>query len=292
MKKTILIAIAFLICGIAWPQKGEIIYTEFEPDSIVHYCFVENQPNLPLNLDLNQDGVIESRFTCEESVHFMLDAVLRCDPEWRFRLPYQIYHIDNAVPIVGDTIQIGDTIPNIEGSWTRAYRFKYNRYNYQYPYQQVCPAPDSHYYISVKHEVEGGYCYGWIDSHIFISEDPVINGSFDGQEIYITIFSMAYCTIPNYPLRVGQTSFTWNLEENESAASATLHPNPTNGLVTITGENLRQAEMFNLLGQRVAEVQCEGNPMTVDISGLPAGLYFVNVTDEQGRKCVRKVVKE
>jgi hypothetical protein len=30
----------------------------------------------------------------------------------------------------------------------------------------------------------------------------------------------------------------------------------------------------------------------VDISALPAGVYFVNLTDAEGRKCVKKVVKE
>jgi hypothetical protein len=63
-------------------------------------------------------------------------------------------------------------------------------------------------------------------------------------------------------------------------------------MVTITGLNLRQAEVVNTLGQRVAAVKGEGNQLSVNISNLPAGIYFVNVTDEEGRKCVRKVVKE
>lgn len=72
----------------------------------------------------------------------------------------------------------------------------------------------------------------------------------------------------------------------------TVYPNPTNGMVTITGLNLRQAEVVNTLGQRVAIVHGEGNQLSINISNLPAGIYFVNITDEEGRKCVRKVVKE
>lgn len=71
-----------------------------------------------------------------------------------------------------------------------------------------------------------------------------------------------------------------------------VHPNPTKGLVTITGKGLRQAEVFNTLGQRVTTVQGKGETLQFDISRLPAGVYFVSITDEEGRKCTRKVVKE
>ncbi|MBR1513295.1 MAG: T9SS type A sorting domain-containing protein [Bacteroidales bacterium] len=75
-------------------------------------------------------------------------------------------------------------------------------------------------------------------------------------------------------------------------AFATLHPNPTTGMVTVTGENLRQAEVVNALGQHVATAKGVGESLKIDISNLPAGVYFVNITDAEGRKCVRKVVKE
>jgi len=272
-------------------QQGEIIYTDFEPDSIVHYT-VSVGTNRPMSFDLDKDGTVDFTFTCEGMPHFMLSSVLRCDPSWRFRLPYLIYHVDDAVPIEGDTIRIGDTIQNIESSWTHAYRFQYNRYDYEHPYQQTCPDPDSHYYISVRHAVEDGYCYGWIDSHVFISEDPVVNGSFYGQEIIITVFGMAYCTIPNYPLRVGQTSLDTGIDELGATAFANIYPNPTNGQVTIMGKDLKSVEVLNILRQRVATAQGKDKTLQIDLADLPAGVYFVNITDEEGRKCVKKVVKE
>ena len=39
-------------------------------------------------------------------------------------------------------------------------------------------------------------------------------------------------------------------------------------------------------------VQGKGETLQIDIANLPAGVYFINITDEEGRKCVRKVVKE
>lgn len=81
-------------------------------------------------------------------------------------------------------------------------------------------------------------------------------------------------------------------EHSAEQAFATLHPNPTTGLVTVIGKDLKDAEVHNALGQRVATATGEGERLTVDLNGLPAGVYFVNITDKEGRKCVRKVVKE
>ena len=71
-----------------------------------------------------------------------------------------------------------------------------------------------------------------------------------------------------------------------------IYPNPTRGLIIVEAEGLRQIEVLNTLGQRVATATSEGETLHIDISQLPAGIYFVNITDSEGRKCVRKVVKE
>ena len=71
-----------------------------------------------------------------------------------------------------------------------------------------------------------------------------------------------------------------------------VYPNPTNGQVTITGENLRKAEVINMLGQRAATATGEGEMLHIDITNLPEGIYFVSVTDVNGRKYVCKVMKE
>jgi hypothetical protein len=42
----------------------------------------------------------------------------------------------------------------------------------------------------------------------------------------------------------------------------------------------------------VATARGEGETMRIDLSELPIGVYFVNITNKEGRKCVQKVVKE
>ena len=142
--------------------------------------------------------------------------------------------------------------------------------------------PERQDYHAIKFEKEGNCYYGWFRTHAILTGQIWSFWSFDKS---------AYCTIPDYPLRVGQTSLSEGFEEN-SPASATIHPNPTKDFVTITGESLRLAEMVNMLGQQVFNMQGKGNELQIDMTALPAGIYFVNIIDEEGRKCVRKVVKE
>ena len=58
-----------------------------------------------------------------------------------------------------------------------------------------------------------------------------------------------------------------------------LHPNPATGMVTITGEGIREVEINNLLGQRVTQKECpEGvESLTLSLEGLPQGIYLVHV---------------
>ena len=121
---------------------------------------------------------------------------------------------------------------------------------------------------------------------LFVFDEDYLNrqnielcGEMDVRRIEIH-----YTNTPMPNFTVGEQSATQDF--------CTLHPNPTNGQVTITGKDLKQSEVFNMLGQRVATAKGEGEQMTVDISALPAGIYMVNVTDKDGHKCVRKVVKE
>ena len=47
-----------------------------------------------------------------------------------------------------------------------------------------------------------------------------------------------------------------------------------------------------MLGQKLLGVKGKGDELHIDMADLPAGVYFVTVTNEEGRRCVRKVVKK
>ena len=142
--------------------------------------------------------------------------------------------------------------------------------------------------ICVKRHSGNSNYYGWFRAYNGYISYP--NG---GIRSFIGLDKYAFCTVPDYPLRWGQTDIL-GIEENGETnnAFAVIHPNPTTSLITVTGKNLQQAEVLNMLGQRILSVPGKGNELHIDMATLPVGVYFVSITDEEGRKCVRKVVKE
>ena len=130
-------------------------------------------------------------------------------------------------------------------------------------------------FYAFRHEAEDGIHYGWMYVH---------------EEYYNLncIRGMGYCTLPDTPIQWGQTEL-WGVEETEANAFATLQPNPTTGIVTITGVKASEVHVFNALGQLVKTVQ---NTNEVSLEGLPPGVYLLRVTLEGGKVFSDKVVKE
>ena len=81
-------------------------------------------------------------------------------------------------------------------------------------------------------------------------------------------------------------------ENNEETSPYKVYPNPTNKTLTLYGENISRIEILNALGQKVSEIECCEDEITIDISSQPNGIYFLNITDKKGEKITKKVVKE
>lgn len=85
----------------------------------------------------------------------------------------------------------------------------------------------------------------------------------------------------------------WPVSVNEhKQVSFSLYPNPSNDDITIAGNNLQTVSIINTLGQIVHWQKASAEKTLVDISSLNVGMYFVTVTDKQGAKVTKKVVKE
>ncbi len=272
--KLLTFLLTFLTITSVNAQQGEIIYREFDPPlEIVQNIY---GPAQSLELDFDGDGETDHRFYGESDRWHEFDVMEVSLNGWETRLVY----LDENDP---NTFDANDTlIPNAPNGWRRGPNFAY------YHFPNLNANGIYHETWGMHIEIDDKDYYGWY--HGYGMEGREYSGGPYLYKIYID--KIAFCTIPDFPLCYGQTSLTVGVNENELSSFATLHPNPTTSQVTITGQNLKTAEVFNTLGQHVATAMGDGERLTVDLCGQPAGIYFVKITDKGGRKCVRKVVKE
>ena len=253
MKKIMIIIATLLGCVFTQAQENNIIYKLYEPDT----CFMLTYPDT-VYWDLNQDG--------SHDIYFYL--ISSSTGDMTYMNPVSQWKWSNSIKVdqnlwqpLTDTTTINESL-----YWESGYSFINN---YETP---------EWWYFAFRHQAEDGLHYGW--AHIKCT----------GYRKFC-ISGMGYCTLPDQPIRWGQTELL-DVNETKSSVFASIHPNPTSSMVTVTGESLRQAEVLNILGQQVLSVQGKGNELQINMVALPAGIYFVNITDEEGRRCVRKVVKE
>ena len=81
--------------------------------------------------------------------------------------------------------------------------------------------------------------------------------------------------------------------EEYSSLDIKLFPNPTNSTITLQTETpLSQAWLTDLAGRKLMLLQPNGTQWQADLSTLPHGMYLVEVFTEEGKRGVRKVVRE
>lgn len=82
------------------------------------------------------------------------------------------------------------------------------------------------------------------------------------------------------------------IDESNDNEFFSISPVPSTGVFFVTGENLKHIDIFDALGKQVASLSTQGNQTSIDLSQQPAGIYFVNVTDNNGRKHAKKIIKQ
>ena len=145
-------------------------------------------------------------------------------------------------------------------------------------------------YIALRKPIAAdSYVYAWV--MFSIDAGPFVNNNWPYGRC--TIHCYAYCNIPDYPLRFGQTCLDWQVQENENQQKYRISPNPAEDKLTIRGSDIVAAELFTPSGQRVNV----GNRQSVDVyqfnlDDLPAGIYVVRIIDADGNIHSEKVVKQ
>ena len=70
-----------------------------------------------------------------------------------------------------------------------------------------------------------------------------------------------------------------------------IYPNPTQGQITVQGQDIVRVEISAVNGQKIKEIQSTANYFNIDIKNEAKGLYFVKVTTKQG-VVLQKIILE
>ena len=65
------------------------------------------------------------------------------------------------------------------------------------------------------------------------------------------------------------------------SSSVTVFPNPTTNRFTVEGQGLKHVTVFNMMGQKVYEMSCQGESVDIDLN-METGVYMVRVSTDNG----------
>jgi hypothetical protein len=81
-----------------------------------------------------------------------------------------------------------------------------------------------------------------------------------------------------------------DVNEADEDAAFGIYPNPTEGMLNLTGVDMTTMERFVVYDGTGREVKRTAPGWTVDVGDLPDGVYQVVVEHDTGRRDVRRVV--
>ncbi len=245
--KTLLLAAFMCLFSLSLfsQEDGTIIYTDFEPDSIISPIEWDSSGGSPIdiNFDGENDFVFEKSFSSSQLHH-----TLRIFTDWKLKATSE----NNPKPMTEYS------------NWTNELEML---------------GFDNFYYIALRHWIKDvGFCYGWF-RYEYYGDSIVIN-------------DMAYCTIPNYPLKFGQRSFTDDVAEIDGVNSQyELYPNPVDDRLVLKFSDDFKCEyiMIYSIDGRMIKLQ-DADFENIDVSTLERGMYLIRIRTEEGKDFVEKIV--
>ena len=78
-----------------------------------------------------------------------------------------------------------------------------------------------------------------------------------------------------------------------SSTTITASPNPTTGVLNVSGKNISQIAVYDILGKEVSNTSYSAlSNVSLNLSSLNAGVYMVKVSNDLGNTSTIKVVKQ
>ncbi|WP_053991358.1 T9SS type A sorting domain-containing protein [Mangrovimonas sp. TPBH4] len=128
-----------------------------------------------------------------------------------------------------------------------------------------------------------------------IGQNPEIM-EFDliqGNTYYVRVYSYSEAveTVPTFSLKVWSSS-TLSIEDKESEGMFQYYPNPVENVLTLkAGSNIENVTVFDMIGKEVLRLNPAKIESNIDMTMLPSGAYFIQVSIDNVVKTIR-IVKQ
>ena len=140
-------------------QTGKILHKTYSPALNINYVLNDEEQHWDtIKLDLDQDGATDLKVCFQYETPYIIGS-----ESWELSVANDL-----------DISQVG--------WWSRDYHVFWGSV------QAIC----------VRHTIDDGYCYGWLDAYATRGSE----GQVDAIRFYLR--ETGYCTCPNYPLKWGE----------------------------------------------------------------------------------------
>ena len=79
-----------------------------------------------------------------------------------------------------------------------------------------------------------------------------------------------------------------SIANQESGINIIVSPNPSNGLLNITGVNEEsKIQVYDLVGKKIHESTIRSNTHTIDLSNESKGIYVYKITNTQSNNTIQ-----
>jgi hypothetical protein len=132
---------------------------------------------------------------------------------------------------------------------------------------------------------------GGIDDAVVYNDAIYVGGGFRSINGDTTIQKFARLICPDFDAASGCMS---SLKETEKKLDLRIFPNPTENKISLEFEQstaIDKITIVNTLGQEMYQLLKPAPRQVIDISNLPAGIYFIRAESKHGQG-VFKIVKQ
>lgn len=115
--------------------------------------------------------------------------------------------------------------------------------------------------------------------------------TFTSNGTYTVRITSSGCTATSLPHNITNAAVN---ELSQSIAEYTVYPNPANGLLnfTILNTTFTTIKLMNLLGDCIQQLTTTNKQVTMDVSGIDRGIYFIQLLDDHKNVVNKKIVLE